>query len=186
MVQLNVISASTDTGVWINGASNTSVLSNHISTDQSGATAVPNDVGVWIDEASNGNVISGNSSNTGNVISGNTSVGVALVHTSGANSVVGNLIGTDPTGSLDLGNGTGVTIANSGGSSTIGDVAPGARNIIAGNDSTGVFVSGLAIFGNTVRRNFIGTSRDGMSAIPNGAGVLADDAADTFSANNLR
>ena len=52
--------------------------------------------------------------------------------------IKGNFIGTDPSGTQDLGNdGNGVFI-NSQGNSTIGGASPKARNVISGNSGAGV------------------------------------------------
>src|SRR5207244_1390974 len=50
-----------------------------------------------------------------------------------ANTVVGDFIGTDTTGTTALGNGNGVEIQNGASSSTIGGTTAAARNIISGN-----------------------------------------------------
>jgi CSLREA domain-containing protein len=89
------------------------------------------------------------------------------------NRIVGNFIGTDPSGTLDLGNeGRGVVVTTQDDTSgnTIGGGRPAARNLISGNDLGGVGIYGAtdtAIFG-----NLIGTGRSGTDALGNsGAGV---------------
>jgi CSLREA domain-containing protein len=77
----------------------------------------------------------------------------------------GNFIGTDPSGTQDLGNGTGVT-AFGGGANTIGGRDAAAHNLISGN------FSGLSIAsntGNTIQGNLIGTNKDGTNT-PNHLG----------------
>jgi hypothetical protein len=57
------------------------------------------------------------------------------------NTIQGNFIGTDATGTLNLGNaGTGVRLGNVTGN-TVGGTGPAAGNTIAFNDGSGVFVS---------------------------------------------
>ena len=110
-----------------------------------------------------------------NVISGNNSSGVGGGDFGRFNQVLGNFIGTDITGTQDLGNGgTGVSLfgGNRDGSGTvIGGTTAGARNIISGNNVIGVFLareSGLFIQG-----NYIGTDVTGTVAIANGAEGIA-------------
>ena len=67
----------------------------------------------------------------------------AAGRTSGSHTIQGNFIGTDVSGTLDLGNsGDGVRINDSSGN-TIGGTAAGARNIISGNNSDGVELQGI-------------------------------------------
>ena len=89
--------------------------------------------------------------------------------------IEGNFIGTDPSGTQDLGNrDNGVQIFDASGA-TVGGTVPAARNLISGNGSAGVAVTGSgfdAIAGNKVQGNLIGTQKNGRSALGNsGAGV---------------
>ena len=90
------------------------VRGNYIGTDVSGTAAIPNEkAGVEIDNATSYNVIGGSEHGDGNLISGNGENGVAL-YGSGAwhNTVCGNYIGTDISGTSDVGDGqSGVWIA---------------------------------------------------------------------------
>ncbi len=100
-----------------------------------------------------------------NVISGNGSHGVS-VSGSGAQGtlVTDSVIGTDASGTVDLGNdGAGVYIANA----VVSEVR---RNVISGNGSHGVSLS--AATDTVILANSIGTARDGVSALGNtGSGV---------------
>jgi len=59
--------------------------------------------------------------------------------TSGGNTIQGNFLGTDPTGTADLGNsGNGVSAGVGSSSNSIGGTTPGARNLISGNNANGV------------------------------------------------
>jgi hypothetical protein len=85
--------------------------------------------------------------------------------------VEGNFIGTDPSGTQSLGNGSdGVEILRSSGN-TVGGTSPAARNLISDNSSTGVEIDGNStpLGDNKVQGNLIGTSRDGISALGNGS-----------------
>ena len=75
----------------------------------------------------------------------------------------GNFIGTDPSGTLDLGNGTGVT-AFGGGANVIGGREAAAHNLISGN-SHGLTIASNS--GNTIQGNLIGTDKDGTNNLGN-------------------
>ena len=97
-----------------------------------------------------------------------------------SNQVLGNYIGTDVTGTVDLGNVFhGVVVK--GPYNTIGGTTPEARNVIAGNDGNGVWLREPASYGNQVLGNYIGVDSSGSVALGNTgyAGVrLADGASD--------
>jgi hypothetical protein len=91
-----------------------------------------------------------------NVISGNSGPGGALANTGvTANTVEGNYIGTDTTGSGPLPNaGAGVELDNGSSDNLIGGTSPGAGNVIA-NNTTGVLVDGSTTLGNSILGNSI-------------------------------
>ena len=92
-------------------------------------------------------------------------------------SVQGNLIGTDITGNLALGNGGfGISVSMAS-SNTIGGSAAGARNVISGNFSGGVDVVFQFSLNNVVKGNYIGTNALGTAALGNtGGGVILEGA----------
>ncbi len=115
------------------------------------------------------NTIGGTTAAARNVISGNDNFGISLTAGTAGNSVQGNFIGTNAAGAAAVGNGSGVATGGQSGSfvnNTIGGTAPGARNIISGNNGTGVSISGT-IVGNLVQGNFIGTNVTGSAALGN-------------------
>ena len=93
--------------------------------------------------------------------------------------VAGNHLGVDITGTIAFGNGDGsVTDAgvrvNGGMGSTIGGTTAADRNIISGNNQTGIFLTSSAR-GNRIIGNYIGTDATGTVAIPNlGEGMRLD------------
>jgi CSLREA domain-containing protein len=100
------------------------------------------------------------------------------------NRVLGNFIGTDATGTEDLGNGgRGVVIFREGTSAnTVGSDRPGARNLISGNNAGGLGIFSSAA-DNAIKGNLIGTKKDGTSVLANsvGSGVhLAGGASDNI------
>src|SRR5262249_36714685 len=99
---------------------------------------------------------------------GSAGVGIELQSGDG-NHIVGNFIGTDPTGTLDKGNEDNAISFESGSdNNVIGGIAPAARNVISGSDRVALFI---ATSGNLVQGNFIGTRRDGISPLGNQQGV---------------
>ncbi len=127
----------------------------------------------YFTETTSSNVIGGAAMAAHNLISGN-GYGVYIVD-SANNSVLGNLIGTDSTGTVDLGNtNSGVYVYDyySTGNS-IGGTNAAQRNLISGNgqppyayNADGVTISGA--YSNCVSGNFIGVDVTGTTAIPNG------------------
>ena len=94
--------------------------------------------------------------------------------TGGGNTIQGNFIGTDPTGTISRANTAGVDIVNSP-SNTIGGTTPAARNLISGN-STGIQIQSSPSTGNVVAGNFIGTTAAGTAGLGNSTGVTISDA----------
>ena len=113
----------------------------------------------------------------GNVISGNRANGIDLLN-SGAVSISGNTIGTDPSGTIPgLGNSSnGIFLNGSGGVSiqntihasliTAGDVISG--NLVSGNLDNGIFLANQSE-NNVISGNEIGTDATGTLALPNSA-----------------
>lgn len=180
---LNIISGNPNNGVQIQGAEATGnlVQGNLIGADVSGTTALGNGTGVAIHSAP-GNLIGGTTIAARNVISGNLS-GIAINTSSQIpgsatdNLVEGNLIGTDITGLLGLGNvGVGVRIGNAS-FNTIGGTEPAARNIISDNGTDGVYLGGSD---NLLQGNYIGTDVTGTAPLGNAAnGVRVGGTANT-------
>ena len=183
----NVISGNTWSGVGISsGATGNLVQGNFIGTDVNGTTALGNgNHGIEIADAPN-NTIGGAIAGAPNVISGNTWEGVRVGGLDATGNLVqGNFIGTDVTGTVDLGNSLrGVLIWQDGSSNTIGGVVSGESNTIAFNSGDGVGVhsgSGNSILSNTIFSN------GGLGIELGNNGVTSNDPNDVDSgANNLQ
>lgn len=144
------------------------VEGNFIGTNPAGTAALPNGSG------GNGAIIfgfcgtpstctvGGTTPDARNLISGNIGTGIGLGNGSG-NTVQGNLIGTDVTGTLALGN-SGVGVGSGGSNDLIGGTTVAARNIISANGRGVDLGSGS---NNTVQGNFIGTDVTGTLALSN-------------------
>src|SRR5262249_21954198 len=161
-----------NSGVFINGGSSNRVEGCFIGTDLSGTRPVGNGFGVLISNGFN-NIIGGTAPGVGNVISGNT-IGVKMEPFSATNVIQGNLIGADVTRKVAVKNSIGGQTGTPG-ENTLGGAAPGAGNIISGNQNTGIAnASGiptpLFVFG-----NFVGLDVTGAGAMGNGANGIAFD-----------
>jgi CSLREA domain-containing protein len=101
-----------------------------------------------------------------NVISGNRN-GIFIASES-FNLIQGNYIGTNVTGIADLGNSSdGIVIAR-GVRQQIGGTAPGAGNLISGNDRFGILVAVPNTGpGHVIQGNRVGTQANGTSALGN-------------------
>lgn len=87
------------------------------------------------------------------------------------NKVEGNFLGTDPAGTIDRGNGSsGVAIVDVS-NNVVGGTSPDKRNLISGNEGSGVTIARSEATGNKVQGNYIGTTKDGTRALGNWSGV---------------
>lgn len=114
-----------------------------------------------------------------NVISGNGWSGIELVSGPARTVIRGNLIGTDASGNLGVGNLLGVR--DNGSETTIGGSNPAARNLISGN-SIGVSL-GFSATQATVQGNYIGTDSGGRAAVANEVGFLVRGEGSTIREN---
>lgn len=168
----NLLSGNRVFGVLLSGeqANNNRIIGNFIGTDASGSNALANQAaGIMIQLMPSGNEIGGREPGEGNLISGNGQDGIRLSGVSHA--ILGNLIGTDATGSAIIGNGwAGISIGG-GGNHTIGGTETGAGNTISGNNQGGIQITSASV-NNHVFGNFIGTNASGTEPLGNvGSGV---------------
>jgi len=169
--QGNLVSGNGHGGIRIDGTPTDCVIAgNFIGTTLDGGSAWPNNgAGLTLDNSTNTLV-------KDNLISGNTSTGISMTDwNAGFNSFVGNLIGTDASGMVALGNGSGVSLAYLG-FNRVGGTDPSERNVISGNAGTGMWV-GKGI-GNLVLGNNIGVDARGTALLANrDGGILIGDTA---------
>jgi hypothetical protein len=167
------------------------VLGNYIGTDVTGTKALGNRTGVRIVRPTN--TIGGTTVEARNLISGNDFSGVSIESNQAQdNQVLGNYIGTDVTGTQNLGNGSyGVGISRFVSNNTVGGTASGAGNIIAFNGASTSYGDGVSFddeagSGNAILSNAIFSNGHlGIDLDLNG--VTANDPGDgDTGSNNLQ
>ncbi|MDA1053413.1 MAG: Ig-like domain-containing protein [Planctomycetota bacterium] len=168
---LNVIAGNTR-GIELSiGANNNVVSGNFVGVDATGATALGNTLeGISLGVGGSNSTIGGTTAAERNIISGN-SQGIVVVTV--GDVITGNYIGTDVTGTLDLGNtGAGIYLSGADGT-TIGGTAAGEGNVISGNDNNGVFIFNSAM-NIVIQGNIIGLDAAGNTPLPNEvSGIVA-------------
>ena len=171
----NLISGNGRDGVAITGSGATGnlVQGNKIGTNAAGTGAIGNeDAGIYLYSDAGSNTIGGTTAGARNLVSGNSGAGIVIddAETTG-NTVQGNYVGTDVTGSQDVGNsGDGIYVTSSAAGNTIGGSAGGAGNVVSGNGESGVYIRNSS--GTVVQGNLIGVGADGSTALGNdGRGV---------------
>ncbi|NNF57962.1 MAG: T9SS type A sorting domain-containing protein [Rhodothermaceae bacterium] len=187
----NLISGNAGPGIRILGAEATdnAIQGNLIGTDATGTQPLGNDAdGVFLEDVT-GNTVGGTEPGAGNVIAASGDDGIDFAGAD-ENVVQGNWIGTDATGTMDLGNGdAGLNIFNSS-DNVFGGAEPGAGNVVAFNQNAGLDPAGLRIAGtsegNGILRNaFYGNVGTGIDLA--GDGPTANDPGDGDTGpNNLQ
>ncbi|MBN2415912.1 right-handed parallel beta-helix repeat-containing protein [bacterium] len=178
----NIISGNGRDGIHISYSDSNVVIGNYIGTDVSGLGGLANSVsgvgdGIDIRYGSRGNRIGGAGAGEGNVICNSANVGVRLHRQAEHTVIMGNLIGTDASGTIAMANhNQGVYIYDGCHHNVVGGAGPGAGNVISGNTGCGVELYQLGTDSNRVSGNIIGLSADCSSPVPNLIhGVLLHD-----------
>jgi hypothetical protein len=170
----NVISGNGNQGILIyNGATGNVVIGNSVGTDRQGTLALGNlGDGVEVLQAADNTV--GAPGGNANLIDSNRKNGVEL---NGAdnNAVIGNFIGTNPSGATGLGNALDGILVTASSGDQIGGAVPDT-NVISGNGTNGIEINNAAM-GTAVLGNLIGVNPAGSQAVPNkGNGIAVSDA----------
>jgi hypothetical protein len=172
-IQGLVFSNAADTAISLEGSgTNATITGCYIGTDVNGTSAAgAGGVGIHV-TGPDGAVIG-----PYNLISGNTSDGILVDGNSDEVTIVGNLIGTDVTGLIGLGNGqdgiqfdaTGKKILDI----LIGSPVAADRNVISDNTRYGMYllneIDGDDGSGSFIEGNTIGLRADGLAALGNGS-----------------
>jgi hypothetical protein len=155
------------------------VAGNFLGTNTSGAFEGNANAGVAVGEIGfsgplfAGNVIGGTANGDRNLITAS-KYGVLLGSQSLNTSIVGNLIGTNASGTGAVANNL-AGVWDAGGSGTIiGDGSVAGGNVISGNTNAGIVVGNSP--GIQIRGNFIGTNAAGNGALGNlGVGIIVNN-----------
>ena len=157
-------------GILLASDSNT-VEGNLLGLDITGQIAKPNTNGVSIVDASH-NRIGGLSSAARNIASGNEGMGIKITGASVSNSLLGNYVGTDSSGTTAVRNlYAGIWVEDDASDNQIGGKDAGAGNLISGNYNYGLAVAGQNARRNIVQGNRVGTDASGGNSIKNAIGI---------------
>ncbi|MBC8074542.1 MAG: right-handed parallel beta-helix repeat-containing protein, partial [Chloroflexales bacterium] len=155
-------------GINLGGLGTYIVEDNYLGTDPNGVGDVGNDVGVRVGAP--------NALIRDNLISGNNFAGI-WVRSAGA-TIQGNLIGTDASGSFDVGNQDRGVLVDTTSGTVIGGTTLAARNVISGNETAGIDVTSSPNV--TVQGNYIGTDSSGSVAIGGARGISISSSGGTL------
>ena len=93
------------------------------------------------------------------------------------NRIRGNYIGTDASGTKDLGNSSDGVGIEDGSGSTVGGATAAERNVISGNKGNGIGIYGG---GNRIAGNYVGTDKNGTAPLGNAVGVDIHEASNNY------
>lgn len=158
---------------WIFGdtATDNRVVGCFVGTDAGGTYVSPAlgeaAHGLHVEQGARRTVIGGVSPADRNVISGNGRHGIGLWHNQTDDAVIkGNIVGLSPDGTRRVPNrkhGIDLNFGVSG--TTVGGTEPGARNVVSGNDDSGLELSHTPLTtGNVIAGNYVGTDVSGTAA----------------------
>ena len=156
--------------IALNNCDNNVIQGNYIGVAADGVTSRRNFHGIGLTTSSN-NLIGGVTALARNVIAGNSFTGI-LIGGNG-NTIQGNFIGTNAAGTAALltstgGSQSGISIESATSTdNVIGGTAPGAGNLVSGNQS-GIINVGVRT---TIQGNLIGTDVLGTKRVPNAQGI---------------
>jgi CSLREA domain-containing protein len=145
-------------------SSGNAIKGNYIGVSHDGSTRSLNQDGIRIVSGSN-NIIGGSSLAERNLISGNNRYGIHIA--SNNNQVVGNYVGTNAAGTAALANERGVVVAGS--NNTVGGLTTAERNVISGNNFSGVELVGGT--GNAIQGNYVGRNADNTGNLGSSLGI---------------
>lgn len=176
----NLISGhSLGSGIQFQGPDNGGhqVLGNFVGTNASGTAAVGNGQGIAVAFGTKNVIIGGTTPGARNVVSGNVGAGILIQDIgSTGNQVLGNFVGTNPTGTASLANDSGIGILNGAAQNIIGGSVAGAGNLVSGNNFIGIQLQGIGSSQNIVQGNIVGLNVSGTQALMNVVGIGVNDA----------
>jgi CSLREA domain-containing protein len=190
----NVVSGNTGIGIQLLGIANLDgtcnaprdnvVLGNYAGVGATGARPAPygnGGAGIELGACAQSNTIGGAVAGAANVASGNHDDGIQLDGNTGpggsagvcGNTVLGNLVGLDPTGTVNRPNtDDGIDLDRGACNNVVGGLTAAEANVVAGNQGDGIDLhernsAGTATNGNTIQGNVIGLALNGSTGISN-------------------
>ncbi|MEI6123323.1 MAG: T9SS type A sorting domain-containing protein [Bacteroidota bacterium] len=171
----NIVSGNNHIGIRLANSDSNVLIGNYVGVDRSGTIALRNFDGISIEGTSKYNIIGSFSTTGRNLVSGNVAYGIPVFGAGcNNNTIIGNYIGTDISGSLAIPNTYGVLFDDGACYNILGGHQTGAANLISGNSGYGVFIYNNSTNSDTVLGNLIGTKANGTQALPNANGVVID------------
>lgn len=173
----NIIAGNGSGGVGIWGSSHNTVAGNWIGVGLDGAPLGNTGDGIRLAGGSHFNQLEQN------VISANSGYGIFAPSTWGVNNdntIAGNYIGTDVTGTAAMGNGASGISLDGSANTVIGGTTEAERNVIADSGYYGIWVRDFSD-GTSIQGNYIGTDASGTVPLGNNSsGVYVENSADTI------
>lgn len=176
----NLISGNHLDGVTILGGMGNQIQGNYIGVNAQGAALGNQQNGVLIGDGARQSQVGGvdsdrffGCSGNCNLIGGNKLYGVALVGSlTMSNTVQGNYIGVDVAGEWPVSNMGGVFISQGAHGNRVGGsrssvLCTQGCNLVSGNSTFGVALSGAGVSNNVLEGNFIGSDRTGKNSLGN-------------------
>jgi hypothetical protein len=162
-----------DEGIAALFLSDLTIQGNRIGVGATGGALANRDGIALYDTA--GVLVGGTGAGQGNVISGNEAAGISLycLEFDGPvdTTIQGNVIGTDASGTIAVGNSSGGIRVECGAETLVGGTVAGAGNIISANGSHGIFDAGTD---EVIQGNRIGVDVNGNALGNDGSGVFID------------
>jgi hypothetical protein len=172
----NVIAGSSDRGIYIEGSeffptAHNKVINNFIGIGKDGEIlSATQGIGIEIQRADSNRIGDGTAAGR-NFIAGNTHgirISGEVDDPASYNTISGNYIGTDTSGTASRPNTNGIFISEHATGNSLGDGSLNGGNLISGNTSNGIYIERggdqTSILG-----NIIGLSSNGLNPLPNGS-----------------
>jgi MSHA biogenesis protein MshQ len=180
----NVVSGNTSDGITVDSSSDVSILANYVGANAAGSGTVTNG-GAGIRVQSSPRVTIGGTG-LGNLIGGNTGDGISATGSANA-TILANYVGVNVAGTGALANGgAGIRISGSA-NATIGGRTSGEGNLVGGNTSHGIVLTGSGTTGAAILGNTIGANVSNSGTIANsgsGINIAAGASSNTIGGTN--
>ncbi len=166
-------------GIAVGDSAANRIEGNFIGTNPAGTLDRGNGTdAVAIFDGPSGTVVGGTTLAARNVLSGNGDTGVFTTN-SNANRLQGNYLGTDKSGTKDLGNEAGGVFIQNSQDTIVGGNTVASRNVVSGNGFDGISIVGTGNL-NRVVGNLVGTTASGTGPLGNGLNGLVIGTTQTF------